>query len=370
MSSPTNPIEREIILIVGEAGDDVRLLDDLLKEHFQVEVAVNSADALRIACSPRPPYLILVDITAPRVDHHEIRRYFKAEDAFQNIPIILVTDKTSIEDEKNLFGLGGVDHISKPLSPPIVLSIVRAHLRMKANADFLRDRTEFLQAEVARRVGEIAEAQEVTIHVLASLAETRDVDTGSHILRTQHYVRALAEKLSTHPRFQSVLTPPTIDLLFRSAQLHDIGKVGIPDRILQKPGPLTPEEFEIIKTHTTIGRNVIEHAEERLGKQVEFLTLSKQIAYSHHEKWDGTGYPQGLAGEDIPYSARLMSIADVYDALIQRRVYMGPIPHQKAVAMIEEGKGTKFDPDITDAFLEIQDEYAAIAARFETPSLD
>ena len=199
---------------------------------------------------------------------------------------------------------------------------------------------------------------------MATLAETRDLDTGNHIRRTQHYVKALAEKLRTHPRFASVLTDNYIQMLFKSAPLHDIGKVGIPDRILLKPGRLTPEEFEIMKTHTTLGPDAIEHAEIQLGMPVEFLSTAKEIALSHQEKWDGSGYPQGLAGEAIPLSARLMAVADVYDALISRRVYKNSVPHEQAVAIIQEGRGVHFDPDITDAFVELQESFRAIAARF------
>jgi len=205
---------------------------------------------------------------------------------------------------------------------------------------------------------------------MASLAETRDSDTGNHIRRTQYYVLALAKKLSTHPRFSALLTDNYIHMLFKSAPLHDIGKVGIPDRILLKPGRFEPEEFEIMKTHTTLGRDAIEHAEKQLGMPVEFLSVAKEIAFSHQEKWDGSGYPQGLAGEAIPLSARLMAVADVYDALISRRVYKECMPHEKAVTMIREGKGTHFDPDIADAFVTLQEEFREIAARFADSDAD
>jgi putative two-component system response regulator len=206
--------------------------------------------------------------------------------------------------------------------------------------------------------------QDVTIQALASLAETRDSDTGNHIRRTQFYVRALARKLRSHPRFANQLTDPAIVTLFKSAPLHDIGKVGIPDRILLKPGRFTPEEFEIMKRHTTLGREAIEHAEQSLGTDVEFLTTAKEIAYSHQEKWDGSGYPEGRAREDIPLSARLMAVADVYDALISRRVYKEAMPHEVAVALMAAGRERHFDPDAVDAFLAVQDEFRVIAARF------
>jgi len=205
---------------------------------------------------------------------------------------------------------------------------------------------------------------------MASLAETRDSDTGNHIRRTQYYVKALAEKLKTHPRFGYFLSDQTILMLFKSAPLHDIGKVGIPDRILLKPGRFTPEEFEIMKAHTTLGRDAIEHAEKQLGLQVEFLTLAKEIAYYHQEKWDGSGYPTGISGDDIPISARLMALADVYDALICRRVYKEGMPHEKAAAIIVESKGTHFDPDVADAFVELQSEFRVIAARFADSDQD
>ena len=195
-------------------------------------------------------------------------------------------------------------------------------------------------------------------------AETRDSDTGNQIRRTQYYVKALAEKLRDHPRFRSVLDERMINMLFKSAPLHDIGKVGIPDRILLKPGRFTPDEFDIMKTHTTLGRDAIVAAEKQLGMEVEFLNYAKEIAYGHQEKWDGSGYPESLAGETIPVSARLMAIADVYDALISRRVYKDGMPHEKAVQIIVEGKGKHFDPDMVDAFVAIAEDFRDIATRF------
>jgi putative two-component system response regulator len=199
---------------------------------------------------------------------------------------------------------------------------------------------------------------------MASLAEKRDLDTGNHIRRTQFYVKTLAETLKTHPRFSAFLSDETIKQLFKSAPLHDIGKVGTPDRILLKPGKFEPHEFEIMKQHTTLGRDAIMQAEKQLGMEVEFLSLAKEIAYSHQEKWDGSGYPEGLVGDAIPISARLMALADVYDALISNRIYKAAMPHEKAVVIIIEGKGKHFDPDIVDAFIEVQDEFLAIALRF------
>ncbi|MGI0481855.1 HD-GYP domain-containing protein [Geminocystis sp. CENA526] len=206
--------------------------------------------------------------------------------------------------------------------------------------------------------------QDATILMLTSLAETRDNETGNHILRTQNYVKALAQHLSNHPRFSEYLTEHIIYMLYKCAPLHDIGKVGIPDHILLKPGRLTPEEFETMKTHAVLGRNAIMSAEKTLGMNVDFLGIAKEIAYYHHEKWDGTGYPEGLSGDDIPISARLMAMADVYDALISKRVYKEPMTHEEAVAIIVKGKGLHFDPDMVDKFIEIHTKFHDIALQY------
>jgi putative two-component system response regulator len=269
-----------------------------------------------------------------------------------------------VQDEQKGFLLGAVDYITKPISAPLVLARVKTHLSMKLVHDFLRDKSAFLESEVSERTREVAVLQDVTIHAMASLAETRDNETGNHIRRTAHYVKVLAEKLRTHPRFASFLTERTIELLFKSAPLHDIGKVGIPDRILLKPGRFEPHEMEIMKTHTTLGRDAILAAEKELGVTVDFLKFAKEIAYGHQEKWDGSGYPEALAGDHIPVSARLMAVADVYDALISRRVYKQGMSHEAAVKIIAEGRGSHFDPDMVDAFLEIQHLFVEIALRY------
>jgi putative two-component system response regulator len=247
---------------------------------------------------------------------------------------------------------------------------LKTQLALKTQGDFLRDKSVYLEQEVARRTKELAAIQDVTIMAMASLAETRDGDTGNHILRTQRYVRTLAVQLRSNPRFAPTLTEAYIETLYKSAPLHDIGKVGIPDRLLLKPGRLTPDEFEVMTTHTTLGREAIEQAERRLGMKVEFLQVAKEIAQSHQEKWDGSGYPEGLVGDAIPLGARLMAVGDVYDALISRRVYKEPMPHEKAVQLIREGRGAHFDPDVVDAFLAIEAEFRSIAKTFEDTDAD
>jgi putative two-component system response regulator len=356
--------EKQTVLVVDDTPDNLALISGLLKDLYKVKVANNGEKALRVVRGDSPPDLILLDIMMPGLSGYDVCAQLKADPATREIPIIFLTAMTATEDEKRGFELGAVDYITKPISAPIVLARVATHLQIKAAADFLKDKNQYLESEVVRRTRELSAIQDVTILTLASLAETRDSDTGNHIRRTQLYVRALADRLRDHPRFRHFLDGTTIDLLFKSAPLHDIGKVGIPDRILLKPGRLEPAEYDIMKTHTTLGRDAIQHAEDRLGMQVDFLRYAKEIAYCHQEKWDGTGYPDGLGGDDIPISARLMAVADVYDALVSRRVYKDGMPHERAVEILLEGRGTHFDPDVVDAFVAMGDEIQAVAARF------
>jgi HD-GYP domain-containing protein (c-di-GMP phosphodiesterase class II) len=235
---------------------------------------------------------------------------------------------------------------------------------LKAAKNALENQNTQLEREVKRRTYELLTNQDAAIFTLASLVETRDNETGNHVRRTQHFVRALAKQLQSNPSFADYLTDNQVDILFKSAPLHDIGKVGIPDRILLKPGRLEPEEFEIMKTHTTLGHDAIEGAQKQLGMKVGFLACVQEIAFSHHEKWDGSGYPRQLIGDAIPISARLMAVADVYDALVSHRVYKSAMSHDHATAVIMEGKGAHFDPDVVDAFVAIADDLKAIADRY------
>ena len=356
--------ERQTILVVDDTPDNIALLSTLLKDRYKVRAANNGERALAIAAGQPRPDLILLDIMMPGMDGYEVCERLKIDPHTADIPVIFLTAKVQVEDEEFGLRLGAVDYITKPISPPIVLARVETHLTLKRARQFLQDRNAYLEAEVWRRSREVMAIQEVTIMAMVSLAETRDNATGNHIRRTQHYVRALAQHLRHHPRFAAALNDETIELLFKSAPLHDIGKVGIPDRILLKPGRLTPDEFEIMKTHAALGRDAIAAAERYLDTPDSFLRFAREIAYSHQEKWDGSGYPEGLWGEQIPLSARLMAVADVYDALISRRIYKPALPHEQAVAMIREGRDQHFDPDIVDAFLECAEQFRTIAARF------
>ena len=352
------------ILIVDDDARERKLLETLLHAEDYSTLSVASGEDALSAIAQWAPDLILLDIMMPGLDGYEVLRRLQQDAATATIPVIFLTAMTAAEDEKIGLDLGAVDYISKPINPAIVLARVHTQLQLKFARDLLQNQNVFLEHEVEKRTREVMAIQDVTIRAITSLAETRDNETGNHIRRTQFYVKALAEHLQTHPRFSAELTADTIQSIFKSAPLHDIGKVGIPDSILLKPGKLDFDEFEIMKTHTTLGRDAIVHAEHELGESIAFLRHAKEIALSHQEKWDGSGYPQGLVGEAIPLSARLMALADVYDALISRRVYKPPFSHEKALEIIREGRGSHFDPDIVDGFEQISEAFAQIARQY------
>jgi putative two-component system response regulator len=356
------PMERSTVLVVDDSPDNLALMSELLKDKYKLKMANNGERALKLAQTGTPPDIILLDIMMPVMDGYDICRHLKENKETRDIPVIFLTARIEVGDETKGFELGAVDYITKPISPPVLLARLQTHLQLKRMRDYLKNQNEFLEAEVERRTKEIVAIQKVTIMAMSSLAETRDNDTGNHIRRTQSYVKVLAEKLRKLPRFSHILDDDkTIQMLLESAPLHDIGKVGIPDCILLKPGRLTDEEFAIMKTHCILGRNSIISAEQRLGLELPFLTLAKEMTYSHHEKWDGTGYPEELSGDDIPIPGRLMALADVYDALICKRCYKGPMTHEEAISIIEKGSGSHFDPDIVDAFLDVADQFRKIS---------
>lgn len=349
------------ILIVDDTPENISLLSELLQPDYRVRAASSGRRALQVAVSEPRPDLILLDVMMPDMDGYEVIKHLQADARTANTPVIFVTALESSIDEEYGLELGAVDYITKPFKPAIALARVKAHLELSAARVWLQDRNAALEAEVARRMEENLIIQDVSIRALAYLAETRDPETGNHLRRTQRYMDVLCQHLRSHPRFADFLTDHNIQVLIKSTPLHDIGKVGIPDHILRKPGKLSPDEWEIMKNHARHGSDAIELAEKDAEKPVEFLSMAKDIAHYHHEKWDGSGYPEGLAGDAIPIPARLMALADVFDALISPRVYKLPFPLEKAVAIIHEGRGSHFDPDIVDAFLALRNEFQAIA---------
>ncbi|MCP5158003.1 MAG: two-component system response regulator [Gammaproteobacteria bacterium] len=358
-----NDLSQSAILIVDdtEANLDI-LVETLTCVTDDISVVMDGPSALDIV-REFPPDLILLDIMMPGMDGYEVCRQLKADPALQDIPVIFITAMSEIENKTRGFELGAMDYITKPFNVVEVRARVKTHLSLQMARKELARQNEILEIKVEERTRELALTQEVTIECMASLAEYRDPETGGHIQRTKNYVRILATRLKDHPKFKDAITPEIINLLYLSAPLHDIGKVGVPDHILLKPGKLTDEEFEEMKKHTIYDYNSLKVAADKLGDR-SFLHIAMEIALAHQEKWDGSGYPQGLKGHAIPLAGRLMAVADVYDALISKRVYKPPFPHQRAVDIVLQGKGTHFDPDIVEAFLDIQEDFRQIALQF------
>ncbi len=354
----------ETILIIDDEPANLAVINKALANRYRIRAANSGERALQVAATNPQPCLILLDVMMPGMDGYAVLCRLKENPITRDIPVIFVTSRETTKDEEKGLDLGAVDYITKPIRPAILLARIRTHLALKQARDFLHDKNAYLEEEVARRMEENDTIQNVSIRALAHLAETRDPETGDHILRTQSYVQILATRLRAHPRFSGTITAKYIRLLTRSAPLHDIGKVGIPDHVLLKPGKLSDEEWLVMKTHAVLGARAIEQAERDVARSVEFLILAKEIAHWHHEHWDGSGYPDGLAGEAIPVSARLMALSDVFDALISQRVYKPPISFNEARNIIAAQRGLQFDPDVTDAFLSSFEEFVLIARKY------
>ncbi len=343
------------VLIVDDTEENVDILVEALANDYNVSVAMDGEFALEFIHENKPD-IILLDIMMPGMNGYEVCEKLKQDKATSEIPIIFLTALTDEQDEAKGLLIGAVDYITKPFSIHLLRARVRNQLELKLHRDHL-------EQLVQERTRELELTQEVTIESLGTLAEYRDPETGGHIKRTQNYIKLLAEHLKDHPDYKDYLDDVTIEFLYKSAPLHDIGKVGVPDSILLKHGKLSDEEFTEIKRHSVYGRDAIAIAEKKLGKR-SFLQYARIMAESHHEKWDGTGYPHGLMAKDIPIPGRLMAIADVYDALISRRVYKPPFSHDKAVGIITDGKGKHFDPNMVDGFLELEDQFRQIALEY------
>ncbi len=373
--------ERSTILVVDDTRDNLTVIGGLLEDTYRVRIANSGERALKVAASEPRPDLILLDIMMPGMDGYQTLEKLKEDEQTRDIPVIFVTAMNADEDEEIGLRLGALDYVTKPIRPAILLARVRTQLELKAARDRLSDENHTLEGEVRKRTRELELIKDVSMQALATLAEKRDNETGNHLIRTRSYIELLMQDLAELPRFAPELTPRRRELIAKAAPLHDIGKVGVPDHILLKPGRLTPEEFEIMKTHASIGADALTEAIERVlaARQDEtqeednhyalgFLELAREIAGGHHEKWDGSGYPLGLAGDQIPLSARLMALADVFDALICKRHYKAAFSLEETTHIIQEGRARHFDPDIVDVFLKHVESFAAIAEHYaDTP---
>jgi putative two-component system response regulator len=361
MPEATN--SKPTVLVVDDTPENLDVLSNLLRDSYRVRLATSGAKALQLAFDA-PPDLVLLDIMMPGMDGYEVLERLKADPRTQTTPVIFLTAMSRPEDEERGLLLGAVDYITKPISPPIALARVATHLHLKVVADVLRDKAAYLEAEVVRRTRDMRSIQEVTLVALASLAETRDGTTSAHILRTQNYVRSLCMELRHAGSPAAALDERTVDLIVQSVPLHDIGMVTVPEAILRKPGRLTEQEFNQVKRHARVGHDALDASQQRLAVDAAFLRCAKDIVLSHHERFDGSGYPDGLRGSDIPLSARLMALADVYDALVTPRVYKQAVSHDEAVATIFAASGTLFDPVVVAAFERRRDDFRAIAERY------
>ncbi|KAF1053112.1 MAG: Cyclic di-GMP phosphodiesterase [Stenotrophomonas maltophilia] len=361
MDSMLDRPEQPVILVVDDQPDNLMLMSELLMDDYQVKVASSGAKGLRLAQSDPLPDMVLLDIMMPEMDGYEVCRQLKADPLTQNIPVIFLTGMVSTLDEQRGLDLGAVDYITKPISPPVTLARIRSHLSLKANADFLRDKSEYLELEVRRRTRDLQAVQDATLEAMATLCDMRDNPHSSHLVRIEHYMRALGGALLEQPAFTEQLDASEVELMARSALLHDIGKVAVPDRILLNPGHLEDAERRLLQSHTTAGRNALAAAERKLGHSAEFLRHAREMAYGHHEWWDGSGFPEGVSGEQIPLSARMLALVDAYDELTSRHAYRAPLPPLEATERIRAGAGSHFDPQVVDAFLAVAPAFGDIA---------
>jgi putative two-component system response regulator len=355
----SNQKQGNSILVVDDAPENLRLLSTVLRNGGLVPRPVTSGKLAIEAAKIDPPDLVLLDINMPEMSGVEVCRAFKQDERLRDIPIIFISGLQSTDDKVEAFNAGGVDYVSKPFHELEVLARIKTHLRLRQLQMEVESDNRLLERRVAEQVKDVTASQLSTIFALAKLAEIRDDDTGKHIVRVQTFSKLLAERMRESGLFVEQLTDAYIDNLFQTAALHDIGKVGIPDAILLKPGKLTPDEFSVMKTHCAIGADTLaEVLEKHPGNQ--FIHMGVEVARSHHEKWDGSGYPDGSRGQITPLVARIVAVADFYDALTSVRCYHTAVSHEVTFDMIQEGNGRHFDPDVVTAFVDIQEHFRRV----------
>ncbi|KQQ33602.1 two-component system response regulator [Duganella sp. Leaf126] len=353
--------KRAIVLIVDEAPDYLIRMNGQLQDRYEVRLANSGRAALMVMEQVPRPDLLVLSTELPDIDGYRVCQQLKSSPDTADIPLLLVQAEP---DEARALGAGAVDVIARPFAGDVLRARVETHLQLRHARELLKQQRNLLEHVVEEVTAELSQMLDAMIWALASLAETREYETANHLRRVQHYVVALARRLQGDARFAEELSDANIKALYKAAPLHDIGKVSIPDAILLKPGPLTPAEFSVMKMHTVYGRDAIVNVENHLGYTNTFLRYAREITYSHQEKYDGSGYPEGLRGEAIPLAARLMAVADVYDALISKRVYKPAFTHETAVEMVRQASGEHFDPDVVDAMLVAEEEFRDIAERY------
>jgi putative two-component system response regulator len=348
----TDEASPETILIVDDEPTNIFVLVETLKPHYRTTIAKNGAEALNRARSPAPPDLILLDVMMPEMDGYAVCRQLKEDPATRDIPIIFITAMSDEADESKGLDLGAVDYIAKPIKPALVRARIRTCLELRRARRALAAQNRELEARVRERTRELRESRIEIVHRLVHAAEHRDTETAAHVSRMSHYSAALARARG--------MDETECETILIASKMHDIGKIGIPDQILLKDGRLTPAEWEIMKTHTEIGARILADSSSRI------LQLAHTIAMTHHERWDGGGYPRGLAGTAIPFYGRITALADVFDALTTPRPYKSAWSVEAAIAEIRDGSGRHFDPELVGLFLDILPEILSIRREFSS----
>ena len=347
------------IIVVDHIPADLEACKKALKPFFAVYSA-HSAIKLFDLLEWMEPDLILLDVEMPDMHEYEAAQILKGNDKYKKIPIIFLTAKDDEESELKGLSLGAVDYIVKPFAGPLLLKRIETHLALIDCQKELKMQNLSMQKMLLLKTGQVWQLQNAVLEIVAGLVDRRDDATGEHMSRTQKLLSCMIEKLSEQDVYADEISTWNPTFVLPSAQLHDLGKIGISDVILKKPGKLTPEEFDIMKTHVQIGVDAIDHMEQ-ITDDYSFFSHARAFAGAHHERWDGKGYPNGLRGENIPLESRLMAIADVYDALVSARPYKPPMSTQRAASIILEGRGTHFDPRLVDVFAMVSDRFADIA---------
>ncbi len=351
---------RSSILIVDDSPAIIHLVSGILEDYHLI-FALDGDEALEKVKTNDSIDLILLDIEMPNKNGYEVINELKSDKKTESIPVIFLTVKDDIYEETKGFDLGAVDYIKKPINSAILKARVDTHINLRLAKLFIENQNEILEKKVMQRTREVIFTRDITIDAMMSLLEIRDVESGHHIRRTQLYVGELCNYLAKYSIYKDQLSKEIIYNIYKTAPLHDIGKVGIPDSILLKPGKLTEEEFNMMKKHTLYAIEAFSNVSEKLGGN-NFLSVAREIAGSHHEKWNGNGYPFGLKETQIPLSGRIMALADVYDALVSKRVYKNAFSHKRAVSIIIEESGKHFDPVVVEAFLNIEKKFNQILA--------
>ena len=347
------------IMVVDDTPANIKLLNDLLRSSGYHVLAFPRGEMAFKAAQKNPPDLFLLDINIPEISGYELCKKLKSSPDLADIPVIFLSALNEPLDKVTAFGVGAVDYINKPFQFEEVLARVQTHLKIRRLQVALEKHNHHLEDLIREQVKEIESSQMATIFALAKLAESRDDETGQHLERVQLLSRILTDNLRQIDGFIEQIGDDYSAVIFNACSLHDIGKVGIPDNILLKPAKLSAEEFEIMKTHTLIGALNLKSVYDQYPCN-KLVKMGIAIARSHHERWDGSGYPDGLAGETIPLEARIMAVVDVYDALRSERSYKPAFPHEMALAIIREGSGTQFDPFIINVFNKIESDFERI----------